>query len=358
MYATCHGTGDLRAVEERYDAIIVGRGLAGIVLSETLLARGKRVMVFDMAKPHAASRVAAGVVNPVAMRRVIASWRAAELMPLAMQFYRALEERYGARLWHPVPLVRLFASAREAIDWRGKHNDATTAPFLADGEEAAFNATRFHAEHGYGRIPGCAWLDVPQLLRAHKEHWLAMDALSEVEVRPEDVLRDGSCVRVHGKSAPWLIWCSGPFQALPGLVPTRGDVLSFADPVLDCKVMVHRSGFLLPVGGHRYKVGSTFAWTDVWGGTTASAREELLRKAAAILRTPPAGPFAFECGVRPAARDRRPILGQVLENQAVLNGLGSRGALVAPWCAEHLIAHLFDGQPLDPEVDIARFHEE
>lgn len=342
-------------MEGRYDAIIVGRGLAGIVLSETLRARGKRVMVFDVERPYAASKAAAGVVNPVAMRRVIASWRAAQLMPMAMKFYRGLENLYGVRLWHSVPLVRLFTSAQEATDWRGKRNDAATSAFLADGTEAGFDTTKFRAEHGYGRIPGCAWLDVPQLLRAHKEQWLAMNALAEVEVRPEDVLCDGGSVRVHGMSAPWLIWCTGPFQQLPGLVPTRGEVLSFTDPMLDCNVMVHRGGFLLPVGGHRYKVGSTFAWTDVWGGTSASAREELLRKTAAMLRTPPTGAYAFECGVRPAARDRRPLLGQVAENQAVLNGLGSRGVLVAPWCAEHLIAHLFDGQALDPEVDIARF---
>lgn len=342
-------------MEGRYDAIIVGRGLAGIVLSETLRARGKRVMVFDVEKPYAASKAAAGVVNPVAMRRVVASWRAAQLMPLAARFYRGLEDRYGVPLWHPVPLVRLFADAHEASDWRGKSNDAATAPFLADGTEAGFDASGFHAEHGYGRIPGCAWLNVPELLRAHRKQWLAMDALAEVEVRPEDVLCDGSSARVHGKSAPWLIWCGGPFHELPGLVPTRGDVLSFDDPSLDCKVMVHRGGFLLPVGGDRFKVGSTFAWTDVWGGTSASAREELLRKTAAMLRTPPTGPYAFECGVRPAARDRRPLLGQVAENQAVLNGLGSRGVLVAPWCAEHLITHLFDGQPLDAEVDLSRF---
>jgi glycine/D-amino acid oxidase-like deaminating enzyme len=34
----------------------------------------------------------------------------------------------------------------------------------------------------------------------------------------------------------------------------------------------------------------------------------------------------------------------------VLNGLGSRGVLLAPWCAAHLADHLFNGAPIDTEV--------
>ena len=62
-------------------------------------------------------------------------------------------------------------------------------------------------------------------------------------------------------------------------------------------------------------------------------------------------------GVRPASRDRRPIIGTVKDHSrlAVLNGLGARGVLLAPWSAQHLIAHLFDGAALDPEVDAKRF---
>lgn len=64
-----------------------------------------------------------------------------------------------------------------------------------------------------------------------------------------------------------------------------------------------------------------------------------------------------QAGVRPTARDRRPLLGRraAMPRQAVFNGLGSRGVLLAPWCAMHLADHLFQGAELDPEVDLARF---
>lgn len=74
-------------MEHSHDALILGRGLAGSVLAETLLQRGLRVHVFDQVRPNSASRVAAGAVNPVALRRDIATWRTAELLPSAAEFF-------------------------------------------------------------------------------------------------------------------------------------------------------------------------------------------------------------------------------------------------------------------------------
>jgi glycine oxidase len=367
-----------------HDVIIIGRGIAGVVLSETLRAMGKRVVVFDVPKANAASPVAAGIVNPVAMRRIIASWRAAEMLELAEPFYRSLEQEYGQTLWHPLPLVRLFTNEREAQEWPRRMRDPEVGVFLAEGALPEFDIGKFNAPCGYGIVKRCAWLDVDVMREAHRSKWTARNALVEREVLPTEVLTTENGVEVFGCTAPWLVWCTGPFATQPGLVPTRGEVMTVHLPELATEVMVHRSGFLLPVGNNNYKLGSTFAWEEVWSGPTESGREELLRKFKNLTRVndltpqPPlprrggadalhsspllgrgAGGEVVEgdvsAGVRPASRDRRPILGQVALHQAVFNGLGSRGVLLAPWCAQHLAEHLFNAAPLDPEVDQARF---
>ena len=47
------------------------------------------------------------------------------------------------------------------------------------------------------------------------------------------------------------------------------------------------SGFILPLGGDNYRVGSTYDWDNVWSGPTTEAREELLaRLRKLLLRTP------------------------------------------------------------------------
>ncbi|MBP6574269.1 MAG: FAD-dependent oxidoreductase [Flavobacteriales bacterium] len=347
-----------------HDVIIIGRGIAGVVLSETLHAMGKRVAVFDVPKSNAASPVAAGIVNPVAMRRIIASWRAAEMLDLAEPFYRSLEHEYGEALWHPLPLGRLFANEREAQEWPQRMRDPEVGSFLSEGALPGFDAGKFNAPHGYGVVKRCAWLDVEVMREAHRSKWTAMNALIEREVLPTDVLTTDDGVEVFDCSAPWIVWCNGPFAALPGLVPTRGEVMSLHLPELDIEAMVHRNGFLLPVGNNNYKLGSTFAWSDVWSGPTESGREELVRKLNGLLGHVGSPPLSTGegsgvrqvSGVRPASRDRRPILGQVAPHQAVFNGLGSRGVLLTPWCAQHLVAHLFDAVPLDAEVNAARFH--
>jgi glycine/D-amino acid oxidase-like deaminating enzyme len=52
------------------DFIIVGQGIAGTVLSHQLIKRGYSVFVFDVDKKNSASRIAAGVYNPVAYRKL------------------------------------------------------------------------------------------------------------------------------------------------------------------------------------------------------------------------------------------------------------------------------------------------
>ncbi|MEM9022389.1 MAG: FAD-dependent oxidoreductase, partial [Bacteroidota bacterium] len=58
------------------DYLIIGQGLAGSVLAHTMRQHQLQVMVVDRPREGGASRVAAGVVNPVSLRRLTKSWRA------------------------------------------------------------------------------------------------------------------------------------------------------------------------------------------------------------------------------------------------------------------------------------------
>ncbi|MFL2623860.1 MAG: FAD-dependent oxidoreductase [Flavobacteriaceae bacterium] len=62
-------------------------------------------------------------------------------------------------------------------------------------------------------------------------------------------------------------------------------------------------------------------------------------------------------GIRPTVIDRRPLVGQhrVHKNLYILNGLGSRGVLVAPTVAKNLIDFIEDEIQLSKDIDINRF---
>lgn len=337
-----------------HDVLIIGQGLAGAVLSETLAAQGKRVALFDAPRVGRASAAAAGLVNPVVLRRTVPSWRALEMHGIASAFYQALETRYAARFWYPLPVVGLFPGAHEAEIWQRRLLDPEVAPFLGTSGSADPVVQAFPQPHGHGVVKHGAWLDIPTMLSIHRQRWAAAGELLEQEVLDTDLRALDGGVEVLGRSAPLLVRCTGPFASVAGLVPVRGEGLTVRIPGLGLQSVVHRQVFILPIGEDLYKVGATFAWTDVWSGPTAEARRWLTQCLEQLIDRP------YEVldhwvGVRPAARDRRPILGRTGAHEAVFNGLGSRGVLLAPWSAQHLSDQLFRNAAVDPEVDPARF---
>ena len=62
-------------------------------------------------------------------------------------------------------------------------------------------------------------------------------------------------------------------------------------------------------------------------------------------------------GIRPTVSDRRPLVGvhENYKNLFILNGLGTRGVMIAPFIADKLYKLIEDNTPLEPEIDIKRF---
>ncbi|MCB9168832.1 MAG: FAD-dependent oxidoreductase [Flavobacteriales bacterium] len=337
-----------------YDVIIIGQGLAGAVLSETLAQRGLRVMMFDQPQDGRASWMAAGLVNPVVLRRLVLSWRAPEMLAVAAAFYRDLELRYDTTFWHPMPLVKIHPNGKEAGEWRNRMKDPEIAPFIQEGPVDMPGLDRLEKGFGHGVVPRAARLDVRALLTAHRSRWIASGDLEEAVVGKEAVHLGSDGGEVLGRTAPMIIHCEGPFADLESLSPVRGEGLTVRIPGLGLKCIVHRSVFLLPLGEDRYRLGATYAWQDVWSGPTEAGRVQLMERLDSLVDGE-VEVLEHWAGVRPASRDRRPIMGRLDRHEAVFNGLGSRGVLLAPWCAQHLAAHLLDGSDLDAEVDLARF---
>ncbi len=344
----------MRAPSFTHDVIIIGQGLAGTVLSTTLQQRGKRVVVFDVPLAGRASEVAAGLVNPVSLRRTVLTWRASEMLAIAGAFYRDLGLQYDQVFWHPMPLVAVFPTAQEAGIWQLRTKDADTARFVRMDTTAHQGLDALPQPYGRGIIDRCAWVDVRAMLGAHRAVLRAEGALREVRIDHAAITHYADGVGVLDCTAPLLVHCGGPFASAPALVPVKGEGLTVRIPGLQLDRIVHRGVFLLPMGNEVYRVGSTFAWDDVWSGPSEEARRYLLDRLQRLVERE-VEVLDHWCGVRPASKDRRPVLGHIGPHEMVFNGLGSRGVVLAPWCAQHLCDHLYDGKELDEEVRVGRF---
>src|SRR5450432_409066 len=96
-----------------FDFIIVGQGLAGTVLGITLEQKGCSVFIIDKKKENSASRVAAGIYNPVVFKRLTLSWMAKQLIPFAESFYREAELILDEKFLHRLSILKLIDSGEE-----------------------------------------------------------------------------------------------------------------------------------------------------------------------------------------------------------------------------------------------------
>ncbi|KAA9325274.1 FAD-dependent oxidoreductase [Hymenobacter busanensis] len=347
------------------DYLIIGHGLAGALLAWELRQRGQRVLVLDAGLPNAASRVAAGLINPVAGKRFALSWRIDELLPAAAATYRALEAEFGQPFFHELPILKLFSSVREQNDVLARSADGRWGDYVRDPAQPLPDVPLLKQPFGGLVLQHGGWVDTSALLDALTADGLQKGWLRAETFAPELLVAEASGATYAGRvRVRRVVFCEGAaavrnpwFGWLP-ITPNQGEVLDVEAPTLPTDYVLNRGAYVVPVGdGGRVRVGATYRWPPFAEEPTPEAREELAER----LRELTEAPFRItgqRVGVRPAVRDRKPLLGlhPQLPALAVFNGLGSKGVLLAPRLAGLLADALENGAELWPEVNILRYH--
>ena len=224
---------------------------------------------------------------------------------------------------------------------------------------------------GLGRVHASGWVNVPRLLAGMEALFASEGNLID---RPWSV-SDGVPEGAHA-----VVDCRGVGAAdelsSVGITinPNHGDVLTLSTPLegegaLDTSNHTVNNGkWLLPTcvrnGRQEWRLGATYAWHRLSPRPSADAE--------GALRTHMAKAFdaegvqaimnatleAHQAGLRPASPDRRPTVGPwpgQPRGVLMLNGLGTRGVLVGPAMANHLVHWWLDGIALPSEVRAERF---
>jgi glycine/D-amino acid oxidase-like deaminating enzyme len=338
--------------------LIIGQGLAGSALALTLLERGLPFHVIDHFDTGSSSRIAAGLINPVTGRNLVAGWKADELVPHAFQFYRNAEKLLGAKFLHDIPLVRIFRNAGEAD--RAKVS-IEESPFLKELKSGEWPSAVFHTPHDAVAISPAGWLDTVAYLDAVRAFLSERGLLTDASVDWSALQPTKDEVTIAGITAEVVVCCEGAaamhnpwFPNLP-FSPTKGELLTIEAPELPQDCMVMKDHFLVPLGGGHFNLGATYNWGDLSLQTTPSALQALERS----LREMTSAAYRVlnhRVGIRPSTRDRMPLLGRHPKHPrlALFTGLGSKGVSRAPWLAKHLLGHMENGVPILPEVEWTR----
>ena len=343
----------------KLDYLIVGSGLSGVMLCEALRKRGKSFKVISN-KSQQASIVASGLYNPVVLKRFNKAWDAEKHLPVAMSAYKELELFLGIKIDYKLPIYRLFSSIEEQNNWIIASDKIPLKPYLISDIKSNINQN-INAPYGYGEVKSTGRIDTKLLLESYS-NLLNNEKLISHESFEYDKLKISKKIVYKGIESNKIIFSEGfgvrqnPFFNYLPIEGTKGELIIINAPKLNIEVIIKSSVFIIPIGNNNYLVGSTYAWDDFNNDPTLNAKNKLLNKLDKLVLCPYKVIYQ-RAGIRPTVVDRRPLVGQhkSYENLYILNGLGSRGVLIAPTVANALINFIEDKLPLQKEINISRF---
>jgi len=343
----------------KFDYLIVGSGLSGVMLCEALRKRGKSFKVISN-KSQQASIVASGLYNPVVLKRFNKAWDAEKHLPVAMSAYKELELFLEIKIDYKLPIYRLFSSIEEQNNWIIASDKISLKPYLISDIKSNINQN-INAPYGYGEVKSTGRIDTKLLLESYS-NVLNNEKLISYESFQYDKLKISKKIVYKGIESNKIIFSEGfgvrqnPFFNYLPIDGTKGELIIINAPKLNSEVIIKSSVFIIPIGNNNYLVGSTYAWDDFNNDPTINAKNKLLNKLDKLILCPYKVVYQ-RAGIRPTVIDRRPLVGQHKSHQNlyILNGLGSRGVLIAPTVANALINLIEDKLPLQKEINISRF---
>jgi len=346
------------------DVIVVGQGIAGTCLSYQFSRNKIDFMVIDNSHARSSSMVAAGLINPIVFKRLTKSWMADELMSYLHTFYREFETVIGISFYDRKSILRVLNTAEEINRWHSKRLRS-----LKDYLGEIYSGNEFelplNEPSNLGVVKACA-IDVPAMLAAWKNRLKKAGKIIENNLDYSMIEYENNKVKIKFKSTSVvgkkIVFCEGAlgmnnplFSWLPFNL-SKGDILTLRNDNYRANEVLNNGKFFLPKRDGTIKMGSTYEWDDLSYETKKERRKELQEKAKETL-SGDSVLFKHEAGIRPTVKDRRPFLGRhpKLDNAYIFNGLGTKGAMLAPYFSEEILNFAMNDRILDPEVDIKRF---
>ncbi|TMM29563.1 FAD-dependent oxidoreductase [Polaribacter aestuariivivens] len=344
----------------KVDYIIVGLGLAGLAFAEELLANNKTFLVFEDAS-QTSSLVAGGVYNPVILKRFTPVWNAKEQLATALPFYENLEKKIGQKFDKKFVIKKAFKSIEDQNNWFSAFDKPKVAYFLDDRLDKN-NYEGVFGDFNFGNVKEAGRIDTLKLVKAYRTYLQENNLIRFEKFNHKNIIFEKEMIQYENLQTNRIVFCEGfgvkenpYFKHLP-LDEVKGELLTIYAPEINIDFILKSTLFLIPLGNHHYKVGATFNHKDKTSKPSVEGKEELVEKLKKVI-TAPYKIINQTAGIRPAVKDRRPLIGvhPKYSQLSVLNGLGTRGVMIAPTVAKNLYNHLENGAILDIETDIKRF---
>lgn len=344
------------------DFLIVGGGLAGIHFAHQCQLNHKKFVVIE-GHFDSSSKIAAGLYNPVILKRFTHAWHADEQLQIFNDIYSGLSTILNSEIDVKLPLYRRLSSVEEQNLWFEASDQTLLLPYLDTNLDFS-NIHGIQSPFGFGKVNQTGYVDTNQLVNGYHDYLRSIHCFLEDSFAYNLVKFEGSDVFYQDLKAKHLVFAEGfglinnPFFNKLPLDGTKGETLLIECPGLELEVIIKGGVFIIPIGNHLFKVGATYNWSDKTSLPTEEGKQDLLDQLNSIL-TLDYKVISHSAGVRPTVKDRKPLLGThpLYPNLHVLNGLGTRGVMLAPYLAKMLFDFIEYQKPLHQDVDVKRIRK-
>ncbi|MDX5418228.1 MAG: FAD-dependent oxidoreductase, partial [Hymenobacteraceae bacterium] len=278
-------------------------------------------------------------------------------------FYDELESHFKRPLFFPKPIYKIFSTIEEQNNWMAKSAGDNWSAYIGATYTQSTGAESVHDQFG-----GIVIKQGGYLLVADTLDLLLQDLQKDGALLPErfdisqlQLTEQG--VSYKNITASHLVFCEGwqavhnpYFKWLP-LQPTKGEVLEVQTKDFNPECIYNKAVYVVPVGEGRFKIGATYNWRQADELPTPEGKAELTERFEQITSQPYHVKNHW-AGIRPAVRDRRPLIGRHPEHAqlSVFNGMGSKGVLMAPYLADMFSRALIGEGDILPDVQISRYY--
>ncbi|MCA4783053.1 FAD-dependent oxidoreductase [Empedobacter stercoris] len=348
----------------KVEYIIVGQGVAGSCMAMKLLQENKSFVVIDN-HFHKASAIAAGIFNPVVLKRFSIVWNATNQINRLREVFGQFEELLNEKYIYNFPVYRVFNDEQEKKTWLKK---AMTHPdlvdYLATDTEQLNDFSAINNPIGSGEVLHTGRVDLTNLLNDFKNYLIEQNQYIDEEFDFESLIMHDNHTNYKNIEANKIIFAEGYnvlnnpyFKNLP-VIGVKGEVLKIETKATLPEAVVKGKEFLMPLENNQYFVGATYDRDHVNYENTAEAKQYLVDGVQNFFKED------FEvveqhASIRPTVVDRRPIIGAhpIYQQLICLNGMGTRGTMLAPVMVDELYDFLENNQTIDKEADIKRFYD-
>lgn len=349
----------------KVDFLIVGGGLSGSFFALEALDKGASLCVFDNGR-NKASSAAAGIVNPVALKRFNPVWNINNLLRCLQEKREMAIRHLGKDYFIPLPIHRVLSNEKEKQTWLKKSEREDLKDYLTKSFDHVNPSV--YAQNGMVSVAQTGRWNVESFLR-DISFYLEKNEIHRTETfNYQKLIYEEGFWNYDDIRAKHILFCEGIgikknpyFSSLP-IYGIKGESLRVEFKNLEGQNLFNQNiykakAFVSPISKREFYVGGTHERNFLSEDITQEARNLLLEQLNEMI-APEIKIVSQKAGIRPSIKDHKPVVGEHRQRKGLflINGMGARGVLMSSFCSGQLNQYIQNGTPINPEISVKRFY--